>query len=136
MKATARVVITMVLFAVGCETTRTGGFEIAFCENAQVADAVTVDDRRFAADFSIGAVAVRREDSGFIRVQTGIRNRTRKDVPVQYKFVFFDSDGMEVQAGARGWEQTILHGGEQVRLEAVAPDKTAERGVVRVRRTL
>ena len=118
----------------GCASTSTGGFEVSVCEGATAS--VRIDDRHFAQRFCVESAIVRREASGFAAVQVRIRNKRRDDMHFQYKFAFFDSDGMEIQPDARAWEQTTLHGGASAPLEAVAPDKSAVKFVVRVRRAM
>ena len=130
-------VIAMVCAALacGCASVPTEGFEVAVCEGVATAS-VRIDDRHFAQRFCVESALVRREASGFAVVQIQMRNTRRDDVPIQYKFTFFDADGMEIQPGVRAWEQSTLHGGESVSLASVAPEKTAVRFVLRVRRVM
>jgi len=122
---------------IGCASTAsTGGFEVSVHEENSAMNTVRIDDRYFAKRFSVEAAHIRREPSGFASAQVRVRNMRDKDIPIQYKFFFFDRDDMEIQPGARSWEQTTVHGGEVVSLSSVAPIKSAVKFVVRVRRTL
>ena len=120
----------------GCVTTSTGGFEVSVYEGQPDAAAVRADDQFFSKCFSVDTVGVRREPSGVASLQVQLRNRLREDVPIQYKFTFFDKDGMEVQPGVRAWEQKTIHGGESASLSSVAPEKSVVRFLVRVRRAM
>ncbi|MBO7687646.1 MAG: YcfL family protein [Kiritimatiellae bacterium] len=121
------------MFACGCVCTSTGGFEVAVREGDPVARA-TIDDYYFSQRLIVQTTGFRRTSSGLASAQILVRNKEHEDVPIQYKFTFFDGEGMEVQPGARPWEQTTIHGGEAVTLAAVAPDKSVVRFVARVRR--
>ena len=123
------------MFACGCVSTSTGGFEVSVGEGDPAAT-LKIDDLSFAERFSVETAGVRREPSGFISAQVRLRNRQGQDASIQYKFAFFSGDGMEIQPDARPWEQTTIHGGETVSLSAVAPDKSAVRFVVRIRRAM
>ena len=125
-----------VAIASGCASVSTGGFQISACEGAKEMGDVRIEDCQFARKFSVEAAAVRREPSGFARAQFFIKSLRRQDIPIQYKFKFFDSDGLEVQPNVRAWEQLIIHGGESITLSAVAPDKSVVKFVVYIRRTM
>lgn len=131
------VVMACASLMIGCASTAsTGGFEVSVHEGNSAINVVRIDDCYFAKRFSIEAADTRREASGFVSAQVRLRNMRDEDIPIQYKFFFFDRDGMEIQPGARSWEQTTVHGGEVVSLTSVAPIKSAVKFVVRVRRTL
>ena len=136
MKLTTIVATACAILACGCASVSTGGFEVSVREGDAAVPSLRIDDRTFARRFSVETAGVRREPSGFASAQIQVRNVRREDIPIQYKFTFFDSDGMEIQPGARAWEQTTIHGGESVPLSAVAPDKSVVRFVVRVRNVL
>ena len=71
---------------------------------------------------------------GFLKASVLVRNRYGKDFPLQYKFTWFGGDGAEIQADVRPWEQKVMHGGEDISLQAVAPDKSIVKFAVRLRR--
>ncbi len=134
MKLELLAVATAALFAVGCETMSTSGLEVAVSEGG--AGVIRVDDRSLSRNVVVEKGIVRREDSGFAKVQVFVRNTCRNDQPIQYQFRFFDADGMEVQPGARAWEQTVFHGDDSAVLSAVAPRKEVVQFSVRIRRVM
>ena len=132
MRLTWVVVIVLILGA-GCVSSSTGGLEVALAEGG-VQAAIRVDDRQFKRLINVENAIARRAASGFLEANVVTRNRTRNDLPIQYKFEWFDKDGMAVQPGGRPWEQTTIHGGESVTLSATAPEKNGVRYIVRMRR--
>ena len=133
MKIGILVAAVCAMIACGCVSTSTGGFEVSVREGDPVAKA-EIDDYYFSQRFIVETAGISQGNSGFPSAQVRVRNKGHEDVPIQYKFTFFDGEGMEVQPGARPWEQTTIHGGEAVSLASVAPDKSVVRFVVRVRR--
>lgn len=121
-------------FAAGCETMSTSGLEVAIGEGG--AGVIRVDDRSLSRKVVVEKGIVRREASGFATAQVFVRNTCRDDLSIQYKFRFFDAAGMEVQPGARAWEQTVLHGDDSASLSAVAPTKDVVSFSVRIRRVM
>ena len=134
MKIGILVAAAAALFATGCETMSTSGLEVAVGEGG--AGVIRVDDRSLSRKLVVEKGIVRREASGFAKAQVFVRNTCRDDLPIQYKFRFFDATGLEVQPGARAWEQTVLHGDDSASLSAVAPQKDVVSFSVRIRRVM
>lgn len=137
MKEIRSIIVLMSLAVItGCASVSTGGFQVSAQEGAAEMGSVRIEDYQFAKKFSVEAAAVRREPSGFARAQFFIQSLRSQDIPIQYKFKFFDADGLEVQPNVRAWEQTIIHGGESMTLSAVAPEKSVVKFVVYIRRSI
>ena len=117
----------------GCLSTSTGGLEVSLKEGESRA-AIRVDDNFFSQHVDVEEAAARRAASGFLESRVLVRNRLDKDFPIQYKFVWLDRDGIEIQPDGRPWEQRVLHGGEAAALMSTAPQQGCVRFVVRVRR--
>lgn len=133
-RCVASFALAMALAAVaGCASTATGGLEVALKEGGGERS-VRIDDSFFRQHVDIEEAIVRRTASGFLEARVRVRNRLGKDFPIQYKFEWFDGDGMEIQPGRRPWEQTILHGGDADSLAATAPERDAVKFVTRLRR--
>ena len=132
MRMTCWAAVCAMAFA-GCATVSTGGLEASVADKCGLHD-IRMDDSWIAARLSVEDAVVRRNDSGFAVAQFTLRNRNKRDLPIQFKFRFFDADGIEIQQGARAWEQTTLHGGESANLTAVAPEMSASSFKLRVRR--
>lgn len=123
---------TLLVMGAGCVSTSTGGMEVAFREGGTAN--VRIDDSFFRQHVDVEETASNRTEFGFLSASVLVRNRLNKDFAVQYKFIWFDENGMEVLAGGRAWEQTTIHGGELVSLQATAPDKAVVKYIVRLRR--
>lgn len=116
----------------GCISSSTGGMETVATEGGT--PVVRIDDMFFAQHLKVEEVRSHRTEMGFLAAAVYVRNRYSKDFPVQYKFTWFDANGMEVQPNGRPWEQTVIHGGEGATLAATAPEPIVTRFVVRMRR--
>ncbi|MBQ4480243.1 MAG: DUF1425 domain-containing protein [Victivallales bacterium] len=128
------VLLVLVVLVTGCASVSTGGFEVSLSENDGGAFKVRFDDKQLSRELTVEKAITHRGTSDFLSIQVVIRNASTGDYPMQYKFMFFDTYGLEVRSGDRGWEQKVLHGGEAVTLAAVAPDKAVSSVIVRVRR--
>ena len=132
MKLTVLAVLALVVMT-GCVVNSTGGMEVALKEGSGQT-IFRIDDNSFKRHVDVEETILRRATTGFLEARVRVRCRDKRDFPIQYKFMWFDADGMEIQPGARPWEQTTLHGGEAVTLSATAPEKSGSRFVVRLRR--
>ena len=117
----------------GCASTSTGGLVVSLREGETSAE-TRIDDMFFGQHVDVVECCATRSDMGLLKASVCVRNRYDRDFPVQYKFTWFGSDGAEIQAGGRPWEQKIMHGGEDVSLQAVAPSKSVVKFAVRLRR--
>jgi uncharacterized protein YcfL len=57
-----------------------------------------------------------------LRVQVDVTNRTDDEVPIWYRFIWMDSNGMTFDSPVSSWQRRILQGGQQVSLGGVAPE--------------
>ena len=117
----------------GCVSTSTGGLVVSLKEGGINAE-TRIDDPFFRQHVDIVECRAIRTDMGFLKATVVVRNGYGKDFPFQYKFTWFGGDGVEIQADGRPWEQKVMHGGEDISLQAVAPDKSIVKFVVRLRR--
>lgn len=117
----------------GCVSTSTGGLEVSLKEDSEKST-IRIDDSFFKQHIDVEDVLVRRAATGFLEARVRVRNKLGKDFSLQYKYEWFDSDGMEVQPGSRPWQQIVAHGGEAVTLSATAPEKSASSFITRLRR--
>lgn len=123
----------VILSLTGCVSTSTGGLVVSLKEGGTSAE-TRVDDMFFRQHIDIVECGAIRTDMGFLKASVLVRNRYGKDFPLQYKFSWFGSDGAEIQAEGRPWEQKVMHGGEDISLQAVAPEKSAVKFAARLRR--
>lgn len=133
MKKLAAFAVLVLILGAGCVSNSTGGLEVALIEGSGQ-PTIRVDDWQFNRLIDVEDTLVNRVSTGFLEANLRVRNRTGKDFPLQYKFYWFDANGMEIQPGGRPWEQINVHGGEAVTLSATSPEKNAVKYVVRLRR--
>lgn len=122
----------LLVMGAGCLSTSTGGMEVAFREGGSAN--VRIDDGFFRQHLEVDETISNRTEFGFMTASVLVRNKLNKDFPIQYKFVWFDENGLEVLVGGRAWEQTTIHGGELISLQATAPDTSVVKYIVRMRR--
>ena len=122
----------LLITVTGCVSMSTGGMEVSFRENGSAQ--VRIDDGFFRQHVEIEEAKSNRTEFGFLSASVLVRNKLDKDFPIQYKFLWFDANGMEVLPAGRAWEQTIVHGGELISLQATAPDTAVVKYIVRLRR--
>ena len=123
----------MILPLTGCVSTSTGSLVVYLKEGGSSAE-TRIDDTFFRQHIDIVECGAIRTDMGFLKASVLVRNRYGKDFPLQYKFTWFGGDGVEIQPDGRPWEQKVMHGGEDISLQAVAPDKSVTKFAVRLRR--
>lgn len=103
----------------GCMTTRTDGVVV---EDGTV----VVHNVRFASHFVMKHQIKRGTDAGnFTQVQVAVRNDDTVDFSFQYRFTWFDKDGLEIQETAPVWHPASVYGKGEVTLEGVSENKEA-----------
>ncbi|MBQ7177457.1 MAG: YcfL family protein [Victivallales bacterium] len=133
MKKLAPFTVLILVVMLGCASDSTSGLELTLKEGGSQ-PIIRIVDSSFKRHIDVEEAIMRRGKTGFLEASVCVRNRKKKDYPIQYKFFWFDADGMEIQPGARPWEQTTLHGGEAVTLSATAPEKGGSKFIIRLRR--
>lgn len=82
---------------------------------------VTVFDPSFAVNIELERESFTTTPEGFLRVQTTVRNTNHEDWACQYRFVWFDADGLEQTHAATPERSCVLRGRQATVLEAVSP---------------
>lgn len=86
---------------------------------------VEVHDMFLARTISIGDVSVQALDSGnAIEAQVLVRNASSRDVPFEYRFMWYDSKGFEISS-ATAWLPASLGGKETRGFKSAAPARNA-----------
>ena len=70
--------------------------------------------------------AVHGDAGGLVRVQVPIHNLSTDTLHVEYKFAFYDGQGMEMEGLSGAWQSKAANGRETVNMEGLAP-KTGAR---------
>jgi len=92
----------------------------------------TINDKRVITDPSlqrrVAVVAVNESEGpgGHLRVQVEVMNTTRRYRTFNYKFEWFDADGILIETPTTGYRSSQLEGGERRMLVSVAPTAEAK----------
>jgi uncharacterized protein YcfL len=68
-----------------------------------------------------------------MRAQATLRSKDRDTVPFQYRFDWYDANGMEINSGAGSWKPLILYGRESKTIQSVAPDPRGKEFKLKIR---
>lgn len=136
----------LALFATGCQNTprlaRTSSAGEIWVEghfsNGLEVDGIfnadgTLDGSPFLGEYFPGTEVkltdLRSGESanGFMRVQATIQNPGRDRERIQYRFLWYDAQGFELDAGASGWVSETIEGKEIRTLDGVARSSSAVR---------
>lgn len=83
-------------------------FQQILVGDGDIANQVKVDD--------IGTEPANDHVRGVVR----IKSLTQDNIQMQYRFYWYDQNGIEVDANAKAWKQIILYGGDEVSLSEVS----------------
>ncbi len=61
-----------------------------------------------------------------MKVQAALRSKNSGTLPFQYRFEWYDADGLEINSGTGSWKPLLLNGKELKTVQGVAPDKRAK----------
>lgn len=93
---------------------------------------VIFNNSGLAGDIEI--VEVKSAMAGDImRAQATLRSKDRDTLPFQYRFDWFDANGLEINSGAGSWKPLLLVGRETKTIQAVAPDPRAREFKLKLR---
>jgi uncharacterized protein YcfL len=67
-----------------------------------------------------------------MRAQVSLRSKDRDTVKAQYRFEWFDLEGMEINANS-AWKPLMLYGRETATVKGVAPDTRAKTFKLKIR---
>ena len=79
----------------------------------------------FAVNVAFVQDAIKRTPEGFLQVQTTVQSTNRDDWHCQYRFVWFDMNGMMQTHAPSPWRPCVLHGAQTTVLEVVSPLRDA-----------
>lgn len=103
---------------------------IAVDSNGQV----RVDNTSFASDINVTNISSHRV-ADLIKASALIQSKSTTDLRIQYKFTWFDANGLTVEDEASSWQSVKLHGMQQLQVSGVAPNAQASHFEIYVRET-
>ncbi|MCD8483180.1 MAG: YcfL family protein [Verrucomicrobia bacterium] len=84
-----------------------------------------VGQRMGRGDFIVDNIRAAYTDSGFPRVEASLSSISRGRISIQYRFAWFDANGMEIAAGTGGWNTLSLAARETATIQGVARSQDA-----------
>lgn len=80
-----------------------------------------VENRAFASRVELVQDQTVFTDSGFLKAQVTVRNRSKRDTQAQYRFTWKDRNGLTLKNATTVWTPLTMHGREETVIEAVCP---------------
>ena len=124
-----RVILCLAAAAVltGCSTAGnvTGG------SDGTDATYVMVDDPSFKSQVEIVDSGVRQRGD-INQAYVTLKSRRKRSLWIRYKFSWYDSDGVEVEAGSKPYRDTVIEGRDDVSVTSMAPNSEAKEFKFRV----
>ena len=94
---------------------------------------IRVDNNSFSREVSVSNITS-RQSADLMQAAAKINSLVATDLRLQYKFTWFDASGFTIEDEATSWKSLKLHGKQQIQVNAVAPNATASRFEVYVRK--
>jgi len=88
----------------------------------------------YGYDFRITALNGFTADNGIKVAQVSVMNKTNSTLNLQYRFSWFDANGMEIAPGTGGWLPKQLYSYETQNLSGVARSSRAQQVTIYVRK--
>ncbi len=92
-----------------------------------------VDNSFVAGDISVTNNVI-RQVGGLLQGAAKVQSHSSKDQVIQYRFTWFDNQGVAVDSDAQSWQPIDIHGKQSVQVVSVAPNASAVRFQVYVRK--
>lgn len=109
-------------FLAGCDTMNTVEPRDSKAVPNIVADKRIITDTALDQYAFVSAINEGRTPQGLLRIQAEIANTTSDYKNVNYKFEWFDKNGMLVESPSSPWKDLTLEGGERRYVTGVAPN--------------
>lgn len=82
---------------------------------------IAVSNRELAEELAIVRVD-RRDIGGLVKSAVSVASRTPETLALQYRWVWFDSYGMEVASSSQSWQPLMVYGGQTTSVQGVSPN--------------
>ncbi|MGS0681408.1 YcfL family protein [Shewanella sp. 125m-7] len=94
---------------------------------------VRIDSNSFGKEVQVSNIMTLPE-GGFLRGTGTLVSQVSTDLRLQYKFTWFDVNGMTIDDEGVSWKAVKLHGKQHLQVSAVAPNANATRFELYVRK--
>ncbi|KLV04763.1 YcfL protein: an outer membrane lipoprotein that is part of a salvage cluster [Photobacterium aquae] len=120
-------VLAVVMGLVGCSAT-TSGISIESSNQS-----VVIGNPDLARRLTIEQAAV-SSVNGLLKASVPVSSSTDSDLKLQYRFYWYDAQGLEVSGSDSPWRQVVLHGKDRMTLQAVARQSKATQYRIYIRK--
>lgn len=93
---------------------------------------VVIGNRLLANSLEIEKALI-SEVNGLMKAGVPVTSKTNSDMRLQYRFYWYDAQGLEVAGSNSPWRQFVLHGKDSVTLQAVAKNPNATQYRINIR---
>lgn len=126
---TAGMITASVLFSAGCSTSGMQAGDSTYTDSPYL----VVDDPVLADQVSI--VKVGHDMVGdMMRAQASLKSNRDRSLQLQYRFSWYDANGMEIDTQGKAYRDIILEGKDAVSVTSMAPSPAAQEFKIRVRK--
>jgi len=70
-----------------------------------------------------------------MRAQATLKSKDRETLGFQYRFDWYDANGIEINSGSGSWKPLLITGRESKTIQGVAPDPRAKEFKLKIRET-
>lgn len=114
----------VLFFWTGCQSPKTAGMSAKISMNGQESKIIQ------ASSGVSDKIAILSAPSGytadhFLIAQVELQSIVDRDFSFQYRFNWYDANGMEIYPGKALWMSHVIHGKETINLQSVSPYSTA-----------
>lgn len=95
-------------------------------QRTMISDSRVVSDTGLTRKVGVVGINTAMTTGGFLKVQVELLNQTRSLQTFNYRFEWFDANGMQINAPAGGAVAAEIDGGESKFINAVAPTPAAK----------
>lgn len=119
----------------GCAAPNTTGISatVAPDESGIYQQYLQTDNTRLARQILLDNVRTDQTANGLLRARLSVTSARNKTMQLQYKFAWFDANGIEIDPEAEPWRVLSLEGRDTRPIIGVAPSAAAESFRLRVR---
>ena len=95
---------------------------------------VVVNNTKLAKGIQIVDLKTGFAANGMMKANVTLVSKARKTLTFQYRFAWFDENGMELDPEAGSWKPMTLYGNESRTIQGVAPNSAAKEYRVKLRK--
>ncbi|QYK06700.1 YcfL family protein [Shewanella zhangzhouensis] len=118
--------VALVVLAGGCAK-HTAGI------SASSSGETRVDNSTFGREVSVGELKM-SSSGDLLTAHALIQSRVATDLRLQYRFTWYDTQGLVIDGEGQSWQSLKLHGMQQMQVSSAAPNPSASRYEVYVRK--